>query len=194
MDQDSRWRKRCNDLYHIPRSWLFLPEEELEPKRRELHQLAKAGRQWATGGKHPWEIFMTCLHGMFLAVLCARTVKDDEAGLLFLIQTRSDKRDTYPWHQFQLPQPRGIPPDIPVIGQLPREWKWGPDLLPLVLRWHSELEWLGMHARIPRAHWQVSFMQLALDFEAFAGRPLPPALQSKFAGGGMSLQEKARVL
>ena len=54
MDQDSRWCKRCNDLYRIPRSWLFLPEEELEPTRRELHQLAEAGCQWAAGDKHPW--------------------------------------------------------------------------------------------------------------------------------------------
>ena len=50
------------------------------------------------------------------------------------------------------------------------------------------------HARIPRAHGQVSFMELALDFEAFAGRPLPPAPQSKFVGGDMSLQEKGRAL
>ena len=124
---------------------------------------------------------MTCLHSMCLAVLRARTLKDDESGLLFPIQTPNDKRDMYPWHQFQLPRLRGIPPDIPVIEQLPGEWKWGPDLLPPIPRWHSELEWLKMlqpHARIPRAHWQVSFMELALDFEAFAGRPL----QSKFVG------------
>ena len=37
MDHDSRWRKRCNRLYRIPRSWLSLPEGDLEPKRRELH-------------------------------------------------------------------------------------------------------------------------------------------------------------
>ena len=36
MDQDNRWRKRYDDPYRIPRSWLFLPEEELEPKRKEL--------------------------------------------------------------------------------------------------------------------------------------------------------------
>ena len=56
----------------------------------------------------------------------------------------------------------------------------------MVLRWHSKLTWLKlpqMHARTPRAHWQVFVMHLALDFEAFAGRPLPPAPQSKFAGG-----------
>ena len=67
----------------------------------------------------------------------------------------------------------------------------------MVLRWHAELEWLKMlpaHERIPRAHWQVSFMELALDFEAFAERQLPPAPQSKYTGGDLSLQQKGRVL
>ena len=36
-------------------------------------------------------------------------------------------------------------------------------------------------------------MELALDFEACAGWPLPPAPQSNFVGGDMSLQEKGRV-
>ena len=44
------------------------------------------------------------------------------------------------------------------------------------------------------AHWQVSFMELAMDFEVYAGRQLPPAPQSRFQGGDMSLQEKARVV
>ena len=145
----------------------------------------------------PGTIFVTSLHGMFLAVVRARKLKEDESGLLFPAPARHEKRDTYPWHQLQLPRPRGIPPKIPVIGQLPKEWKWGPNLLPMVLRWHAELEWLKMPPaleHIPRAHWQVSFMELALDFEAFAGRPLPPAPQFKFVGGDMSLQEKGRVL
>ena len=37
-------------------------------------------------------------------------------------------------------------------------------------------------------------MELAIDFEAYAGRQLPPAPQSRFQGGDMSLQEKARVM
>ena len=45
----------------------------------------------------------------------------------------------------------------------------------------------------PRAHWQISVMELALDFEAHVGRPLPLALQAKFVGE-MALQEKGRVL
>ena len=37
-------------------------------------------------------------------------------------------------------------------------------------------------------------MELAIEFEAYAGRQLPPAPQSWFQGGDMSLQEKARVM
>ena len=37
-------------------------------------------------------------------------------------------------------------------------------------------------------------MELALDFEAYAGRQLPPAPQFRFVGGEMPLHEKARVL
>ena len=37
-------------------------------------------------------------------------------------------------------------------------------------------------------------MQLALGFQAYAGRPLPPPPQLKFGGGEMPLPEKVRVL
>ena len=43
-------------------------------------------------------------------------------------------------------------------------------------------------------HGQVSFMELVLDFESHAGRPLPPTPQSRFTGSELSLQEKGRVL
>ena len=190
MDQDSRWCKHCDDLYRIPRSGCSYPKRSRSLKRRELQQLAEAGFQWAAGDKHPWEIFVTSLYSMFLVVLRAKKLKDAESRLLFPVPAHNENRNIYPWHQLQLPRPRGMPPEIPVIGQLPREWKWGPDLLPMVLRWHAKLEWIKMppaYEHIPRAHWQVSFMELALDFEAFGGRPLPPAPQSKFVGGGMSL-------
>ena len=84
-----------------------------------------------------------------------------------------------------------------MIGRLPREWKWGPDLLPTVLQWLQELCWLDlppMVERQPRSRWQVSFMEPAWDFEAYTGRPLPPAPQAKFVGGEMSLQDKGGVL
>ena len=118
--------------------------------------MAEAGREWAAGDKYPYEIFVTSLHAMFLAVVRARKLKDDESRILFPVLAQHQKRDTYPWHQLQLPRLHRIPPYILVIGQLPQEWKWGPDLLPTVLRWHAELKW------------QVSFVDVALDFVAFA--------------------------
>ena len=83
---------------------------------------------------------------------------------------------------------------LPEMGQLPRDWKWGPDFQLAILRWLSELQWLPRDDNLPEAHQQVSFLELALDFESYTGRPLPPTLQTRFAGGEMSLQEKGRVL
>ena len=48
--------------------------------------------------------------------------------------------------------------------------------------------------RQPQVHWQVYFMKLALDPEAYVGRPLPPAPQSKFLTRAMLLSEKGWVL
>ena len=94
----------------------------------------------------------------------------------------------------QPPFPRPTKTCLPAMGQLPRDWKWGPDFQPAVLRWLSELQWLPGDDSLPEAHRQVSFLELALDFESYTGRPLPPTPQTRFKGGEMSLQEKGRVL
>ena len=162
-----------------------------------MDRLAEAGVTWAAQDTHPWQLFAMKLHEMFLGVLRDRKGADDEAGSLFPTNHRKEPRNTYPWHLLQLPQPRGVPTAPPVLGAIPREWQWGPDLPPMVIRWTTELQWLKMppaERRRPLAHWQVSYMELALDFEAYAGRQLPPAQQSRFVGGEMPLQEKARVL
>ena len=57
-----------------------------------------------------------------------------------------------------------------------------------------ELQWLPRDDSLPEAHRQVSFLELALDFESYTGRPLPPTPQTRFKGGEMSLQENGRVL
>ena len=163
----------------------------------EVDRLAEAGAAWAAQDTHPWQLFAMKLHEMFLGVLRDCKGADDEAGSLFPTSHRKEPRNTYPWHLLQLPQPQGVPTPPPVLGAMPREWRWGPDLLPMVIRWTTELQWLTMpptERRRPQAHWQVSYMELALDFEAYAGRQLPPAPQSRFVGGEMPLQEKARVL
>ena len=87
---------------------------------------------------------------------------------------------------------RHTPP--PPIGPLPQNWNWGADFLPALLRWLTELMWPPPDDGLPQGRGQVSFMELGLDFESHAGRPLPPTPQMRFKGKEMSLQEKGRVL
>ena len=64
---------------------------------------------------------------------------------LFPTDHRKEPRNTYPWHLLLLPQPQGVPMIPPVLGAMPRERRWGPDLLPVVIRWTTELKWLKCH-------------------------------------------------
>ena len=51
---------------------------------------------------------------LFLAVLQAGKLREDESGLLFPIMSKSNKRDTYPWYELVLAaaaqnaQPTGV--------------------------------------------------------------------------------------
>ena len=63
-----------------------------------------------------------------------------------------------------------------------------------MVAWLQHPGWLPADGTPPQGHGHVSFMELALDFETHAGRPLPPTPQSRFAGTELSLQEKGRVV
>ena len=78
------------------------------------------------------------------------------------------------------------------MGALPRDWKWGKDFLPALLKWLHELQWLTTDDTLPQGHRQVSFMELALDFESHAGRPLPPTPHSTFVGTEILYRKKAK--
>ena len=153
-----------------------------------------AGQQWADADTNPLEQFISKLHGMFLAVFRTRMKKEEDAGLLFPAERKRIQHDCYPWHQLQLPRPRLQPTEVPELGVLPRNWRWGRDFLPAILRWLRELHWLPADDDAPVGNGQVSFMELTLDFESHAGRPLPPTPQLRFTGSEMSLQEKGRDL
>ena len=58
----------------------------------------------------------------------------------------------------------------------------------------ATVQWLPRDDSLPEAHRQVSFLELALDFESHAGRPLPPGLETTFVGTEMSVQEKGQVI
>ena len=77
-------------------------------------------------------------------------------------------QDRYPWHQLQLPGPKAYLTYVPPIGPLPRDWKWGADFLPALLRWLTRLMWLPPKEGPPQGQSQVSFMELVLDFESHA--------------------------
>ena len=116
------------------------------------------------------------LHCIFLVVLRARMQKEEEAYLLFSVKHRKAPQESYPWHQMQPPFLRPCLTDLPELGQLPRDWKWGPDFLLALFRWLTELQWLPRDDSLPESHRQLSFLELALYFESHAGRPLPPTL------------------
>ena len=188
------WKKCCKELNRVSRHWVPGPDEDPDEVSRRREELALAGHQWAHDDQNPLEQFVHQLHCMFLAVMRARKQRDEEESLLFPVEQRKAPQEQYPWHQLQPPFPRPTKTCLPAMGQLPRDWKWGPDFQPAVLRWLSELQWLPRDDSLPEAHRQVSFMELALDFESYTGRPLPLTPQTRFKGGEMSLQEKGRVL
>ena len=161
---------------------------------RQREELALAGHQWAHDDHSPLELFVRQLHCMFLAVLQARKQRDEEECLLFPVERRKAPQEQYPWHQLQPPFPRPTKTQLPAMGHLPRDWKRGPDFQPSILRWLSELQWLPRDDNLPEAHRQVSFLELALDFESYTRRPLPPTPATRFKGREILLQEKGRAL
>ena len=188
------WKKRCKELNRVSRHWVPEPDEDPDEAPRQREELALVGHQWAHDDQNPLEQFVHQLHCMFLAVMRARKQRDEEESLLFPVEQRKAPQEQYPWHQLQPPFPRPTKTCLPAMGQLPRDWKWGLDFQPAVLRWLSELQWLPRDDSLPEAHRQVSFLELAMDFESYTRRPLPPTPQTRFKGGEMSLQEKGRVL
>ena len=120
--------------------------------------------------------------------------REEEQNLLFPIQTRQVPREEYPWYQLQPPGPRAQRTSLPAMGALSRGWKWGTAFLPAMVAWLQDLEWLPADDTLPQGQGFVSFMELALDFETHAGRPLSPTPRSRFTGTELSLQEKGRVL
>ena len=188
LSRGPRWKKRCKELHTFSRHWEPGPGETWEEASRQRAELGLAGQQWADADTYPLEQFISKLHGMFPAVLQTGMKKEKEAGLLFPAERKRIKHDCYPSHQLQLPRPRQQ------LGVLPRDWRWGRDFLPAILRCLRELHWLPADDDAPVGHGQVLFMELARDLESHAGRHLPPTQHSRFTGSEMSLQEKGRVL
>ena len=84
-----------------------------------------ARQRWASEDNNLLEQFVRQLHGMFLAVLRATKEKEEMevvARPLPLVPAAA-------------PMLKGMPGGPPSpIGDVPRDWKWGADFLPAVLR------------------------------------------------------------
>ena len=128
--------------------------------------------------------FIQALHAMFVAILVARKLRDQQAPKLFPT-VRPQARSAYPYRQLVPP-----PPPVRLVclhNPTARTWPWEKPFLADLLAWLRALRWTEDTDA-------VSFIELALDFEEHAARTLPAAPQAKFQGHTLPLQERARVL
>ena len=137
--------------------------------------------------------FLYRLYCMYLAVLAAQMAAGagDQPGhgdSLFPEQPRPQPRNPFPWDAFVGPilgdairrQPRlqpGVPPN----------WRWPQDFIHDLVRWARALTWAPGPA-------EVSWAELALDYEAFVGRALPASPDNRLRGTRLPLGERAQVL
>ena len=129
------------------------------------------------------------LHALMLAVLRLRMQRDQVTPLLFRARGVLQGLRQYPHQQLVGPPP--CPPWGLVGVTLGRvtegSWPWEVQFLADLLAWLGALVWADEVGT-------VSFLELAMDFEAHAGRALPAAPQAAFRGTSLPLQERARVL
>ena len=129
--------------------------------------------------------FMYGFHSMVLQILRARAHRED---VQLFDQPKTKQGRGYPFWQFIGPLPRPEHREKLRIRQpTAQEWRWDSDFRDDLLRWVNELVWIPGKG-------QVSFMELAMDFECFAARTLPASPQAVYRATALPLPERARVL
>ena len=129
--------------------------------------------------------FMYGFHSMVLQILRARAHRED---VQLFDQPKTKQGRGYPFWQFIGPLPRPERREkLRVRQPTAQEWRWDSDFRDDLVRWVNEL------VRIP-GKGQVSFMELAMDFECFAARTLPASPQAVYRATALPLPERARVL
>ena len=125
-------------------------------------------------------------------ILLARKVRDQETKPgdgLFRRKITSTTIKIYPYMQLFGPLPPLAAPDFDIAPVCPSSWPWDTDFRDALTGWLRGLTW---HDN--KEEGTVTFLELALDFEAYAGRGIPPSPQAIFKGATLPLQERARVL
>ena len=89
---------------------------------------------------------------------------------------------------------RGTPSLAPYLAHQPRlqpgvpaDWRWPQDFLRGLVRWAWALAWMPEPA-------EVSWAELALDYEAFVGRALPASPDHRLRGTRLPLGKRAQFL
>ena len=94
----------------------------------------------------------------------------------------------YPFGELYRPKPRAEDqPDFEVGLIPPSKWKWEPAFQVALMDRLRELQWMPGKG-------SVTFIELALDFEAHSGSAMPAAPSAELESIVLSLHEKARVL
>ena len=149
---------------------------------------------WATEGVDPEQMDESVygLFGLALSVLMARMRAEQAAsdrghvGLLFPDMPRPGGGRTNLWQELVGPLPwpdRG--PQLRLAPGLPRGWNWDRRLAADLVSWASVLRWREK---------EVSYKELAMDFEATSGRALPARPEHALRMTVLPLQERAPVL
>ena len=129
--------------------------------------------------------FMYGFHSMVLQILRARAHRED---VQLFDQPRTKQGRGYPFWQFIGPLPRPEHREKLRIRQpTAQEWRWDSDFRDDLLRWVYELVWIPGKG-------QVSFMEVAMDFECFVARTLPASPQAVYRASALPLPERARIL
>ena len=107
------------------------------------------------------------VHTMFRAVAYMRMQEEGRSQKLFDVP--QVPQGSYPYRDLSGPLPRRSPvPELRVGPIQPKHWRWDPAFKECLVAWLRDLQWQEHDG-------SVSFLELALDFEAHSGRALPAA-------------------
>ena len=130
--------------------------------------------------------FMATYHTMVLEVLRAKAAR--VGTRLFSEPSKTCRAIQYLYMQLYGPLPRPDDRTPFAVGPVTNnEWRWDQGFCHDLVRWVNELIWIPGKG-------QVSFMELSMDFECYAGRSLPASPQAVYRATALPLPERARVL
>ena len=130
-------------------------------------------------------LFVDSLLDMMTAVLVARLDAENQINVIFDRKFRPT--GSYPYGELYGPLPRDLASPPLVVSDPSRTvWKWELSFKEDLVRWLAQLQWTT------RGH--VTFVELALDYEATIMRAIPAAPASRLCAQVLSLPERARVL